>query len=207
MQIVAGLSLKGIKPRVWDANSPYHLSELQAVMVSYADFVRMPAGVGHVFVTLLESVYLVDDTPSGLLWGRTYFLYCYNILPKNVIDLLGLPQPVYFFHILRENFEYQGGTYVFGPAYANFGAIGIIVSAILLGFVVALAHNNFHSPIYLKQAIALVIVALFARAVWYEAIMVAKPVLAMACFSFLSRACFLSKRAYASSYGQPRLLC
>jgi 7-cyano-7-deazaguanine tRNA-ribosyltransferase len=42
MEIVAGLSLKNLKPRVWDPASPYYLSELQAVMVSYADFDRMP---------------------------------------------------------------------------------------------------------------------------------------------------------------------
>lgn len=43
MQIVAGLSLKGIKPRVWDPKSFYHLPNLRAVMVSYADFIKMPA--------------------------------------------------------------------------------------------------------------------------------------------------------------------
>ena len=43
LEIVAGLSLKNLKPRIWDRNSPYYLSALKAVMVSYADFVRMPA--------------------------------------------------------------------------------------------------------------------------------------------------------------------
>lgn len=38
MQIVAGFGLKGIKPRVWDSTSPYYIRELQAVMISYADF-------------------------------------------------------------------------------------------------------------------------------------------------------------------------
>ena len=42
MQIVAGLSLKNLKPRVWDPESPYHLPALRAVMVSYADFIKMP---------------------------------------------------------------------------------------------------------------------------------------------------------------------
>lgn len=41
--IVAGLSLKNLHPRVWDADSPYLLPGLSAVMVSYADFHRMPA--------------------------------------------------------------------------------------------------------------------------------------------------------------------
>ena len=37
MLVVAGLSLKNLEPRVWDANSPYHLPGLKAVMVSYGD--------------------------------------------------------------------------------------------------------------------------------------------------------------------------
>lgn len=42
MEIVAGLSLKNLKPRVWDSSSPYYLPSLNAVMVSYADFHCMP---------------------------------------------------------------------------------------------------------------------------------------------------------------------
>lgn len=42
MNIVAGLSLKNLKPRVWDPASPYFLPDLPAVMVSYADFHRSP---------------------------------------------------------------------------------------------------------------------------------------------------------------------
>jgi hypothetical protein len=42
VQIVAGISLKGIKPRVWDKTSEYYLPQLHAVMISYADFHKMP---------------------------------------------------------------------------------------------------------------------------------------------------------------------
>lgn len=38
MKIVAALNLNSIEPRVWDTVSDYHLSELDAVMVSYAYF-------------------------------------------------------------------------------------------------------------------------------------------------------------------------
>lgn len=38
MEIVAGLSMKNLKPRVWDPESPYYLPGLTAVMISYADF-------------------------------------------------------------------------------------------------------------------------------------------------------------------------
>lgn len=43
VEIVAGLSLKNLKPRVWDLTSSYYLPALSAVMVSYADFHRMSA--------------------------------------------------------------------------------------------------------------------------------------------------------------------
>jgi 7-cyano-7-deazaguanine tRNA-ribosyltransferase len=42
MLIVAGLSLRNLHPRVWDAESPYFLSSLRAVMVSYGEFHQMP---------------------------------------------------------------------------------------------------------------------------------------------------------------------
>lgn len=42
MLVVAGLSLKNLHPRIWDAQSPYYLPELEAVMVSFAEFDRMP---------------------------------------------------------------------------------------------------------------------------------------------------------------------
>lgn len=41
MEVVAGLSLKNLKPRVWDPDSPYYLPGLKAIMVSYADFDSM----------------------------------------------------------------------------------------------------------------------------------------------------------------------
>ena len=43
VEIVAGLSLKNLKPRVWEPTSSYYLPALSAVMVSYADFHRMAA--------------------------------------------------------------------------------------------------------------------------------------------------------------------
>ncbi|GIW02758.1 hypothetical protein [Roseiflexus sp.] len=43
MEVVAGLNLSNLKPRVWDPESPYYLADLHAVMVSYADFHRAPA--------------------------------------------------------------------------------------------------------------------------------------------------------------------
>ncbi|MCE2396863.1 hypothetical protein J4G02_20275 [Candidatus Poribacteria bacterium] len=43
LEIVAGLSLRNLKPRVWDGTSPFHLPALKEVMVSWADLNRMPS--------------------------------------------------------------------------------------------------------------------------------------------------------------------
>ncbi len=43
MQIVAGINLKGLKPKVWCQDSPYFLPNLRAIMVSYAEFSQMPS--------------------------------------------------------------------------------------------------------------------------------------------------------------------
>lgn len=43
MEVVVGLSLKNLKPRVWDPESPYHVEAVRAVMVSYAEFDLMRA--------------------------------------------------------------------------------------------------------------------------------------------------------------------
>lgn len=43
MELVAGLSLKNLEPRVWDPTSPYYLPQLTAVMISYAEVHRRPA--------------------------------------------------------------------------------------------------------------------------------------------------------------------
>lgn len=42
MEIVAGINLRSLDPKVWKQDSPYHLPNLKAVMISYADFHRMP---------------------------------------------------------------------------------------------------------------------------------------------------------------------
>ena len=69
MLLVAGLSLKNLKPRVWDVNSPYYLPQVQAVMVSYADFHRMPTHRRAAMVQGLRS-YLGIPTPTKIFLGR-----------------------------------------------------------------------------------------------------------------------------------------
>ncbi len=75
MLVVAGLSLKNLHPRVWDASSPYYLPSLRAVMVSYADFHRMPAQKRAATERgLHEYLGVPEETKVYLDNGAFYFL-------------------------------------------------------------------------------------------------------------------------------------
>ncbi|MBE9135616.1 hypothetical protein IQ254_00065 [Nodosilinea sp. LEGE 07088] len=43
MEIVAGITLKALRPCAWDPQADYYMPGLQAIMVSYADFHKMPS--------------------------------------------------------------------------------------------------------------------------------------------------------------------
>lgn len=79
MMIVAGLSLKNLKPRVWDLESPYYLSGLEAVMISYADFHQAPLRrkkameVGlHAYLGVPSSVKIYLDNGAFYFVGRDW---------------------------------------------------------------------------------------------------------------------------------------
>lgn len=75
MLLVAGLSLKNLHPRVWDAESPYYLSALRAVMVSYADLDRLPKRRRHIMECGLHAYLGVPaDIQVYLDNGAFYFL-------------------------------------------------------------------------------------------------------------------------------------
>lgn len=75
MLVVAGLSLKNLQPRVWDARSPYHLPHLRAVMVSYADFHKMPVRrAAAMEAGLREYLGVSEETKVYLDNGAFYFL-------------------------------------------------------------------------------------------------------------------------------------
>ena len=77
VEIVAGLSLKNLKPRVWEPTSPYYLPALSAVMVSYADFHRMSAsrytameqGL-HTYLGVPEHIKIYLDNGAFYFLGR-----------------------------------------------------------------------------------------------------------------------------------------
>lgn len=61
--IVAGWNLKNAQPRVWDATSPFYMPNLQALMVSYADYDQMPARRQR---AMTQGMHASLGVPSGV---------------------------------------------------------------------------------------------------------------------------------------------
>ncbi len=84
MEIVAGLTLKQLKPLVWDKDSEYFIPAVNAVMVSYADFHRvskhrqqaMSLGL-HSFLGIPKNVRIYLDK------GAFYFLSHVGDTPRD----------------------------------------------------------------------------------------------------------------------------
>ncbi len=83
MLVIAGLSLKNLKPRVWDAHSPHYVAGVQAVMVSYAELHALPARRAHIMDAGLHE-YL--GVPTGVRVyldnGAFYFLSREGSMPR-----------------------------------------------------------------------------------------------------------------------------
>ncbi len=75
MLVIAGLSVKNLKPRVWDPASPHYLPELRAVMVSYAEVHALPTFRKKMVEVGLRSYLGLPETVRVYLDnGAFYFL-------------------------------------------------------------------------------------------------------------------------------------
>lgn len=134
MLVVAGLSLKNLHPRVWDPSSPYNLPDLRAVMVSYAEFHRMPARKRAAMELGLHTYLgLPQQTKVYLDNGAFYFLTRGGEMPAEEYekfvqkaepdwypiprDYIPTPAMTYeeqkscFVQTMRANIEYQRNGY------------------------------------------------------------------------------------------------
>ena len=147
--------------------------------MTFGDIVALPGGASNIFVTMLDIIYLIDDTNFQLLLGETYFDYFYSIIPTNLRIYLGLPEPIYFYSIFIQYFDYNGGTYIFAPGYGNFGVAGVFIVAGFIGTIVAFFHNNLNSKSFIIKTIVLIGILFFVRAIWYDLITILKPIFLM----------------------------
>lgn len=135
MQIVAGFGLKGLKPPVWDPTSPYYLKDLQAVMISYADFHKLPSQRRKAMEKgLHEHLGIPKTTKLYLDNGAFSFIKKHQELPvAEYVEFVKEAKPDWYpipqdfipvpkmsleeqekcFHkTMKMNFEYAEGNYV-----------------------------------------------------------------------------------------------
>lgn len=87
MEIVAGLNLTSIKPKVWDESSDYYLPQLGAVMVSYAQFHESPSRRERVMEKGLHvSLGIPEDVKIYLDNGAFRFSRAGDEVPRDAYE-------------------------------------------------------------------------------------------------------------------------
>lgn len=135
MLVVAGLSVKNLEPRVWDPKSEFYLPSLSAVMVSYADFHKMPArrkaamdkglreylGVADGIAVYLDNGAFYFGTQEGNAPLAEYEEFVkkakpdWKAIPQDYIpfpSMSGRKQRGCFDKTMRANLSYQHNGYV-----------------------------------------------------------------------------------------------
>jgi hypothetical protein len=98
LKIVAGISLRGIKPCIWDKTSDYYLPQLQAIMVSYADFHASPKRRREAMEKgIHESLGIPKEVKLYLDNGAFYFISREGETPvKNYEEFVEKAKPDWF---------------------------------------------------------------------------------------------------------------
>lgn len=143
------------------------------------EFANMPSGLGNITATMQTSVYHFDYMSRPWLDGATIFSYPIKLLPTALVTGFGLADTdSYFYHnLVLEEYYYNGGCYLYAPAYGNFGTSGLIIASLLMGLLVNWTQRAMRSSDFLKIAIATIIVFSFIKICWYNFLPLPKAIL------------------------------
>ena len=134
------------------------------------EFANMPSGLGNITATMQTSVYHFDYMSKPLLEGATIFTYPIKLLPTLLVSGFGLADTdsYYYHNLVLEEYYYNGGCYLYAPAYGNFGTIGLIVASFLMGLMVNWTQKAIRSSDFIKIAIAATVIFSFIKICWYN---------------------------------------
>jgi 7-cyano-7-deazaguanine tRNA-ribosyltransferase len=154
MHIVAGITLKSLEPRVWDSTSPYYLSQLRAVMVSYADFHLMPAAKRRAMQSGLHKSLGIPKRVKIYLDNGAFFFSSRGVIvnPIEYEEFVNLakpdwkPVPQDFIPTPRMTIRAQrhclNRTMIVNTAYEHNGFVPVIhISGVLKEYVSAVKAN------------------------------------------------------------------
>lgn len=142
------------------------------------EFANMPSGLGNITATMQTSVYHFDYMSKPLLGGSTIFTYPIKMLPTMLVKGFGLADTdAYYYHnLVLEEYYYNGGCYLYAPAYGNFGTIGLVVASFLMGLMVNWTQRAMRSSNFIKIAIAATVIFSFIKICWYNFIPLPKAI-------------------------------
>lgn len=160
------------------------------------EFANMPSGLGNITATMQTSVYHFDYLGEPFLNGHTIFTYPFKLLPSILVTKANLADPTtYYYHnLVLEKYYYNGGVYLYAPAYGNFGDIGLAIASILAGIMVNWTQKAIRSYDYIKIVIAATIIFSFIKICWYNVLPLPKTLLYNAIVLFYVAMVFSKKR-------------
>ena len=154
MLVVAGLSLRNLKPRVWDQDSLYYLPQVGAVMVSYADFAQMPGRRRKAVERgLHESLGIPRKVPIYLDNGAFSFLRRNDVFPfSEYEEFVRTAEPDWYpiprdfipspAMSLEDQREFLNKTMEVNRSYRNDGYVPVIHAGVLIEDYIQAVEEN-----------------------------------------------------------------
>jgi len=159
------------------------------------EFANMPAGLGNITATMQTSVYHFEYMGEPFLNGHTIYTYPFKLLPTLLVTSANIADPTtyYYQNLVLENYSYNGGLFLFAPAYGNFGTVGLAVGSVLVAFMVNWTQKAIRSYNYIKIVFAATVIFNFIKICWYNFIPLPKTILYNAIVLFYVAMIFYKK--------------
>ena len=163
---------------------------------SKTEFANMPSGLGNITATMQTSVYHFEYMGEAFLNGHTIYTYPFKLLPTFLVTSLNIADPTtyYYQNLVLEQYQYNGGDYLYAPAYGNFGKPGLYVASILMALMVNWTQKAMRSYDYIKIVFAASIIFGFITVCWYSFLPLPKSLLYNGIVLFYVAMVFSKKR-------------
>ena len=143
------------------------------------EFANMPSGLGNITATMQTSIYHFYYMGEPYLDGHTIYTYPIKLLPSLLVKTANLGDPSTYFYqpLVLENYQYNGGTYLYAPAYGNFGPTGLAIASALMALIVNWTQKSIRSYNYIKIVFAATVIFSFIKICWYNFLPMPKALL------------------------------
>jgi len=172
------------------------------------EFANMPSGLGNITATMQTTVYHFYYMGEPYLDGLTIFTYPIKLLPTLLVTSANLADPTSYYYqdLILGTYNYNGGLFIYAPAYGNFGPIGLAVASVLLAIMVNWTQKAMRSNNYVKIVFAATIIFTFIRVCWYSFLPLPKTILYNAIVLFYVAMIFNKKSRQPAQEVTPQLI-